>query len=47
MKRKLTGYLNIHYMRQMMLEVLHSLHQFRGVGIGGRERGLEWEGDDV
>ena len=46
-KRTLTGYPNVHYMRQMMLEALHSLRQFRGISIGGREHRLEREGDDV
>ena len=45
--RKLTGYSNIHHMRQMMLEALHSLRQFRGIGIWGGEHGFEWEGNDV
>ena len=45
--RKLTGHSNVDDMGQVALKALHCLRQFRRVCIGGGERGLEGEGDNV
>ena len=34
-------------MRQMVLEMLHGLHQLGGISIRGGEGRLKWEGDDI